>query len=159
MAEAEGFALACGLGQGRLCLPPAAIHHRPVRILSYAKQKSTTRVLFVWRRQRDSNPRGVAPKRFSRPPRYDRFDMPPSKNIKLYLICNGFQDSCPPPSNSHLSVFADSHRNAPYFGRSRFKKTILNRFFSLAHYDRFDVCLQTRPHEQKHKSFQLTRLL
>ena len=30
-----------------------------------------------WRRQRDSNPRAVADKRFSRPPRYDRFDMPP----------------------------------------------------------------------------------
>ena len=30
-----------------------------------------------WRRQRDSNPRGLAPKRFSRPPRYDHFDMPP----------------------------------------------------------------------------------
>ena len=34
-------------------------------------------VLSVWRRQRDSNPRGVAPKRFSRPPRYDRFDTSP----------------------------------------------------------------------------------
>ena len=67
-------------------------------------KKSTTRVLFVWRRQRDSNPRGVSPKRFSRPPRYDRFDMPPSKNIKLYLICNGFQDSCPSPSHSRLSA-------------------------------------------------------
>ena len=35
----------------------------------------------VWRRKRDSNPRGLSPKRFSRPPRYDRFDIPP--NIKL----------------------------------------------------------------------------
>ena len=40
-------------------------------------QKGTPRGAFAWRRQRDSNPRGVAPKRFSRPPRYDRFDMPP----------------------------------------------------------------------------------
>ena len=32
---------------------------------------------FSWRRERDSNPCGVAPKRFSRPPRYDRFDIPP----------------------------------------------------------------------------------
>ena len=32
-----------------------------------------------WRRQRDSNPRAVADKRFSRPPRYDRFDMPPHR--------------------------------------------------------------------------------
>ena len=31
----------------------------------------------TWRRKRDSNPRGLSPKRFSRPPRYDRFDIPP----------------------------------------------------------------------------------
>ena len=31
----------------------------------------------LWRRGRDSNPCGVAPKRFSRPPRYDRFDTSP----------------------------------------------------------------------------------
>ena len=31
----------------------------------------------MWRRKRDSNPRGLSPKRFSRPPRYDRFDIPP----------------------------------------------------------------------------------
>ncbi len=31
---------------------------------------------FLWRRKRDSNPRGLSPKRFSRPPRYDRFDIP-----------------------------------------------------------------------------------
>ena len=29
------------------------------------------------RSERDSNPRGVAAKRFSRPPRYDRFDIAP----------------------------------------------------------------------------------
>ncbi len=32
---------------------------------------------FFWRRVWDSNPRGITPKRFSRPPRYDRFDNPP----------------------------------------------------------------------------------
>ena len=36
-----------------------------------------------WRRRRDSNPRGLAPKRFSRPPRYDRFDTPA---FPLYYI-------------------------------------------------------------------------
>ncbi len=46
-------------------------------------QKPTLMGRLCWRRQGDSNPRGVAPKRFSRPPRYDRFDMPPSINIKL----------------------------------------------------------------------------
>ena len=30
--------------------------------------------LFLWRRAWDSNPRGVAAQRFSRPPRYDHFD-------------------------------------------------------------------------------------
>ena len=49
-------------------------------------KKSTTRVLFVWRRQRDSNPRGVSPKRFSRPPRYDRFDMPPSIRLRCGIL-------------------------------------------------------------------------
>ena len=38
---------------------------------------------FLWRRGRDSNPCGVAPKRFSRPPRYDRFDTSPCVNSNL----------------------------------------------------------------------------
>ena len=37
----------------------------------------------LFRREWDSNPRGVAPKRFSRPPRYDRFDNPA---YLVYLI-------------------------------------------------------------------------
>ena len=36
-----------------------------------------------WRRERDSNPCEIALKRFSRPPRYDRFDIPPD-NCKLF---------------------------------------------------------------------------
>ena len=36
-----------------------------------------SRCCLFWRRVWDSNPRGIAPKRFSRPPRYDRFDNPP----------------------------------------------------------------------------------
>ena len=46
-----------------------------------------------WRRKRDSNPRGVSPKRFSRPPRYDRFDIPPQiliKYNKLIFNCQAF---------------------------------------------------------------------
>ena len=42
---------------------------------SCANKKAPLWVL-RWRRKRDSNPRGVSPKRFSRPPRYDRFDIP-----------------------------------------------------------------------------------
>ena len=53
------------------------------------KENNLTRIEFGlgydWRRKRDSNPRGLAPKRFSRPPRYDRFDIPPSSN-KLFSI-------------------------------------------------------------------------
>ena len=33
---------------------------------------------------RDSNPRGVAPKRFSRPPRYDHFDTAAYDNTDFY---------------------------------------------------------------------------
>ena len=48
------------------------------RVVLWQNKTDTHRVsVLFWRRQRDSNPRGVAPKRFSRPPRYDRFDMPP----------------------------------------------------------------------------------
>ena len=43
-----------------------------------------------------------SPKRFSRPPRYDHFDMPPYSVVKG-TTPNGFQDSCPPPSHSRLS--------------------------------------------------------
>ena len=35
-------------------------------------------MFFFWRRGRDSNPCGLSPKRFSRPPRYDRFDTSPN---------------------------------------------------------------------------------
>ena len=39
----------------------------------------------VWRRGRDSNPCGVASKRFSRPPRYDHFDTSP---CRIRLFCS-----------------------------------------------------------------------
>ena len=44
---------------------------------SNTKRTSQLMSFSCWRRARDSNPRGLAPKRFSRPPRYDHFDMPP----------------------------------------------------------------------------------
>ena len=37
----------------------------------------------TWRRERDSNPCGRVPKRFSRPPRYDHFDIPPYMNCRV----------------------------------------------------------------------------
>ena len=39
-------------------------------------------MFIIKRSERDSNPCGVAAKRFSRPPRYDRFDIAPSYLIK-----------------------------------------------------------------------------
>ena len=41
-----------------------------------SKKSSFLRMRRFWRREWDSNPRDVAVKRFSRPPRYDRFDIP-----------------------------------------------------------------------------------
>ena len=41
-----------------------------------SKKSSFVRMRIFWRREWDSNPRDVAVKRFSRPPRYDRFDIP-----------------------------------------------------------------------------------
>ena len=38
--------------------------------------------VLIWRRERDSNPCGREPKRFSRPPRYDHFDIPPYMNCR-----------------------------------------------------------------------------
>ena len=37
------------------------------------------------RRERDSNPRALSDKRFSRPPRYDHFDISPSSCLSLLL--------------------------------------------------------------------------
>ena len=43
-------------------------------------------VCLFWRRERDSNPCEIALKRFSRPPRYDHFDIPPYKrNYEIVL--------------------------------------------------------------------------
>ena len=50
--------------------------------------------LLVWRRVWDSNPRGIAPKRFSRPPRYDHFDNSPYSMYEK----NAVRQPCPPRS-------------------------------------------------------------
>ena len=50
-----------------------------------------TRTIFlIQRREWDSNPRALADKRFSRPPRYDHFDISPNVlvyYIKLFSVC------------------------------------------------------------------------
>ena len=62
----------------------------------------------LWRRKRDSNPRGIAPKRFSRPPRYDHFAIPPGKNIQFLCTYHRFSK---PPRYDHFAnppCFVDS---------------------------------------------------
>ena len=44
--------------------------------------KKAPKIRGLWRRERDSNPCGREPKRFSRPPRYDHFDIPPYMNCR-----------------------------------------------------------------------------
>ena len=66
---------------------------------SCANKKTPYRV-FRWRRKRDSNPRGLSPKRFSRPPRYDRFDIPASYLTFTIIPC------FPSNVNDFLSLFS-----------------------------------------------------
>ena len=54
-------------------------------IFSSIQQGHLTMPLLYWRRGWDSNPCGVTPKRFSRPPRYDRFDTSPN-TIQLFSL-------------------------------------------------------------------------
>ena len=61
-------------------LPPAG-HSLPIQFESRQKNEPYKMYSSAFlRRERDSNPCGIAPKRFSRPPRYDRFDIPPCGN-------------------------------------------------------------------------------
>ena len=46
----------------------------------------TLRVSVHKRREWDSNPRALADKRFSRPPRYDHFDISPKRSLKRAFI-------------------------------------------------------------------------
>ena len=45
------------------------------------------------RREWDSNPRALADKRFSRPPRYDHFDISPQRCLVFYLIHRGLSST------------------------------------------------------------------
>ena len=48
------------------------------------RQVETCRIF--WRRLRDSNPRALSDKRFSRPPRYDHFDKPPRQLLSFCTL-------------------------------------------------------------------------
>ena len=59
---------------------PAKSYHTSSLLLITSKKPSRTSSGEVfWRRERDSNPCEIALKRFSRPPRYDHFDIPPNR--------------------------------------------------------------------------------
>ena len=106
MAEAEGFALAfCKAIFPISYLSFAKVFGQPLKTatpgcfcalwaslsfeslfqtnLKEKKRTASVRLFLLWRRLRDSNPRGLAPKRFSRPPRYDRFDKPPFTRLRF----------------------------------------------------------------------------
>ena len=152
--ERENDVLSFFFGAGRgirsratyaLGLPRLLTVHRtvnslplPLRILSNAKNKTDTQksVCFVfWRRQRDSNPRGISPKRFSRPPRYDHFDMPAYLFvISISLHRNGFQDSCPSENNVRIvRSLSLSPLLAVFVNHSKKQYSIV--FSSLTRYD------------------------
>ena len=73
--------LPCPLPRGRFLIQESAVGG-----LSYYKKKQN--ILFCLnRRGWDSNPRALSDKRFSRPPRYDRFDTPPYMKV---LLCSTY---------------------------------------------------------------------
>ena len=59
---------------------------RQVRIPLQDTGKPADVAGFHWRKRRDSNPRGLSPKRFSRPPRYDHFDTLPCAFIVARIV-------------------------------------------------------------------------
>ena len=65
--------------------------------------------VFDKRREWDSNPRALADKRFSRPPRYDHFDISPYNVFQHFLCC--FVSACCilssniPPVNNKFDIF------------------------------------------------------
>ena len=83
------------------------------RKANYVEKPTSWNLSVFWRRRWDSNPRGVSPKRFSRPPRYDHFDTSPCihkpiKGLVCLLVC-----SAPP---RHVLL-----RCPKFFGRIRSK--------------------------------------
>ena len=71
------------IGHGNTAVSRLCAEHR---LQSKNADKDTDCILIsvlIWRRVWDSNPREVALKRFSRPPRYDRFDNPPGMDVHL----------------------------------------------------------------------------
>ena len=71
---------------------------------SSATEKKKPFGFFRWRREWDSNPRDRKVKRFSRPPRYDRFDIPPYLIVKYHYTARVFAGDCIQPKYSITSA-------------------------------------------------------
>ena len=80
--RSDGTAIAALVRQSR---------QRQVRIPLQDTGKPAEASCIHWRKRRDSNPRGLSPKRFSRPPRYDHFDTLPCATIIARFAC-GFNN-------------------------------------------------------------------
>ena len=101
-----------------------------------------------WRRGRDSNPCGVAPKRFSRPPRYDRFDTSPYMNLSFdrnHQIFNCFRNSF---RNALLCCFRGAEKVRCHKAFRRFCDLSDRKFSRPPRCDRFD----TSPYCEKMRS-------
>ena len=107
------------------------------------KMKARKRSVYgpFWRSRWDSNPRALADKRFSRPPRYDHFDTAP--RIIYSIVCN--------PEHKfwghiwgHIQDL--KHRTGPqsayFIGILSISPNEVNRISRPPRYDRFD----TAPH-------------
>ena len=67
------------------------------------RQKKSANGTLVWRRERDSNPCEIALKRFSRPPRYDHFDIPPYKRNYEIVLEKTLEEKLCCPKSAHVS--------------------------------------------------------
>ena len=92
-----------------------------------------------WRRGRDSNPCGVAPKRFSRPPRYDRFDTSQYMNLSFdrnHQIFNCFRNSF---RNALWCCFRSAEKVRCCKAFQGFCDRYARKFSRPPRYDRFDT--------------------
>ena len=102
--------------------------HPVFRLRCNKKMRPTTwvRIFLLWRRRRDSNPCGLAPKRFSRPPRYDHFDTPPYAAIIVECSCivNG-RKGILPAYMFGLNVRIQQYHLVAFDGRSAISAIII----------------------------------
>ena len=116
-----------------------AYRMKNIKLENLPKMKPANAVFTgIWRSRWDSNPRALADKRFSRPPRYDHFDTAP--RIIYSIVCN--------PEHKfwghiwgHILEF--QHRTDPqsayFIGILSISPNEVNRISRPPRYDRFDT--------------------